>query len=58
VQSLEPDLRSVLVGHGIDGIPMTEIAEQRGIPLSTAYKWRSRALAALEAIAREAEHVP
>jgi DNA-directed RNA polymerase specialized sigma24 family protein len=30
------DLRSVLVPHDIDGVPMPEIAEERGIPLSTA----------------------
>lgn len=38
------DLRSVVIAHDIDGVPMAEIAERRGIPLSTAYKWRARAL--------------
>jgi DNA-directed RNA polymerase specialized sigma24 family protein len=51
---LDPDLRGVLVAHDLDGVPMKEIAEERGIPLSTAYKWRTRALTALEAAAREA----
>lgn len=43
LQTLEPELRHVLVAHEIDGIPMQEIAEQLGIPLSTAYKWHARA---------------
>ncbi len=45
-------LRTVLIAHDIDGIPMTEIAEQLGIPESTAYKWRVRALQAFADIAR------
>lgn len=53
LSTIEPDLRSVLVAHDIDGIPIAEIAEQRGIPLSTAYKWRARALAALRAAAHQ-----
>jgi RNA polymerase sigma-70 factor (ECF subfamily) len=56
VQSLDPDLCSVLIGHDIDGTRMVDIAERHGMALSTAYKWRSQALAALEAIAREEEH--
>lgn len=43
LQTLEPELRHVLVAHEIDGIPMREIADQLGIPLTTAYKWHARA---------------
>ncbi|MGN6107688.1 MAG: RNA polymerase sigma factor [Kofleriaceae bacterium] len=46
LQQLDVVLRSVLIAHDIDGIPMATIAEQHGIPLSTAYKWRARALRA------------
>ncbi|EYF07024.1 RNA polymerase sigma factor [Chondromyces apiculatus] len=49
LQTLEVDLRSVLIAHDIDGIPMMEIADQHGIPLSTAYKWRARAVTAFKA---------
>lgn len=55
LRSIDPDLRSVLVAHDIDGIPMAEIAEQHGIPESTAYKWRARALAALRSAYQEWE---
>lgn len=55
IQRLRPEDRSLLIAHDIDGIPMSEIAEQRGIPLSTAYKWRTRALAALAEILRADE---
>jgi len=44
---IDMDTRAVLIAHDIDGIPMAEVAEQRGIPLSTAYKWRARAKAQL-----------
>jgi RNA polymerase sigma factor (sigma-70 family) len=53
LQMLDVDLRSVLIAHDIDGIPMAEIAEQHGIPLSTAYKWRARALQAFQAALEE-----
>jgi RNA polymerase sigma-70 factor (ECF subfamily) len=47
----------VLVAYEIDGIPMTEVAERHGIPLSTAYKWRARAKAVLRAaMVRQPEH--
>lgn len=49
LQTLEPDLRRVVVAHEIDGISMVEIAAAEGIPLSTAYKRRARGLAALAA---------
>jgi len=48
LQTIKADLRSVLIAHDIDDIPMAEIAQQRGIPLSTAYKWRARALDAFQ----------
>jgi RNA polymerase sigma-70 factor (ECF subfamily) len=47
LQDLEVDLRSVVIAHDLDEVPMAEIAAQHGIPLSTAYKWRARALAEL-----------
>lgn len=47
LHSLDPDLRAVLVAHDIDQVPMTEIAAKHGIPVSTAYKRRARALRAL-----------
>lgn len=49
LQSLEGNLRAVLVAFDIDGLSMVEFAKNRGIPLSTAYKWRSRALKAFAA---------
>ena len=47
LDELPRDLREVLIAHDIDGVPMAAIAEHQGIPLSTAYKWRARALDAL-----------
>jgi RNA polymerase sigma factor (sigma-70 family) len=44
LQQLDLDAYSILAAHDLDGIPMAEIAQQRGVPLSTAYKWRARAL--------------
>lgn len=46
LESLEPELRSILVDHDMAESPMVEVAAQRGLPLSTAYKWRARALRA------------
>jgi len=37
-------LRVVLVAHDVDELPMAEIAKGLSVPLSTAYKWRARAL--------------
>ncbi|WP_437669845.1 RNA polymerase sigma factor [Sorangium sp. So ce131] len=51
LQQLDVEAHSILVAHDLDGIPMTEIARQRGIPLSTAYKWRARALSLFHDIA-------
>jgi RNA polymerase sigma-70 factor, ECF subfamily len=41
--------RAVLVAHDLDELPMAEIAARRGLPLSTTYRWRARALEALRA---------
>ncbi len=46
---IAPYEAAVVLAHEIDGIPMAEIAEQQGIPLSTAYRWRARGIAALRA---------
>jgi len=47
LDDIDPHLRSVLIAHDIDEVPMVEIAARHGLPLSTAYKWRARALEAL-----------
>lgn len=44
VLGLDADARAVVVAHDLDSVPMADIAERRGIPLSTAYKVRARAL--------------
>jgi RNA polymerase sigma factor (sigma-70 family) len=53
LDKIDVELRSVLLAHDIDDIPMAEIAVQHGIPLSTTYKWRVRALNALQAALEE-----
>lgn len=50
---LDVNARAVLVAHDIDGIPMVEIAQRIGIPVSTAYKRRARGMAALKEAWRE-----
>jgi RNA polymerase sigma factor (sigma-70 family) len=47
LQTVDADRRAVLLAHDVDGVPMVEIAEQLGIPVSTAYRWRARAMEAL-----------
>ncbi|MGK3983074.1 sigma-70 family RNA polymerase sigma factor [Sorangium sp. So ce136] len=47
VNGLDPDLRSVLVAHDLNGVSMAKIAEEAGLPLSTVYKRRTRAIGAL-----------
>ncbi|WP_441292008.1 sigma-70 family RNA polymerase sigma factor [Sorangium sp. KYC3313] len=47
VNELDPQLRFVLVAHDLDGIPMGQVAEDAGLPLSTLYKRRTKALGAL-----------
>ena len=53
LERIDVDLRSVLVAHDIDGIPMAEIAAEHGIPLSTAYKRRARGMAACQKVAEQ-----
>ncbi|WP_437897122.1 sigma-70 family RNA polymerase sigma factor [Sorangium sp. So ce124] len=50
VNELEPDLRFVLVAHDLDGIPMAQVAEDAGLPLSTLYRRRTKAIGALRDI--------
>ncbi|WP_437903922.1 sigma-70 family RNA polymerase sigma factor [Sorangium sp. So ce327] len=53
LRELPFELRSVLVQRDLHEIPMRDIAEARAMPLSTAYKRRTRALrGAQEALAR------
>ncbi|WP_437576864.1 sigma-70 family RNA polymerase sigma factor [Sorangium sp. So ce887] len=47
VNELDPKLRFVLVAHDLEGIPMAQVAEDAGLPLSTLYKRRTRAIGAL-----------
>ncbi|MDC0685761.1 sigma-70 family RNA polymerase sigma factor [Sorangium atrum] len=50
VNELDPKLRFVLVAHDLDGIPMAQVAEGAGLPLSTLYKRRAKAIGALRDI--------
>ncbi|WP_437539833.1 sigma-70 family RNA polymerase sigma factor [Sorangium sp. So ce726] len=50
VNELDPQLRFVLVAHDLDGIPMAQVAEDAGLPLSTLYKRRTKAMGALRDI--------
>jgi RNA polymerase sigma factor (sigma-70 family) len=47
LQWVPSQLRAIVVAHDLDGISMTEVAERYHVPVSTAYKWRARGLAAL-----------
>ncbi|MGK4002181.1 sigma-70 family RNA polymerase sigma factor [Sorangium sp. So ce1036] len=53
LRELDDELRAILVAHDIEGVPMAEFASQCGIPLSTAYKRRLRALAAFQLLAAQ-----
>jgi RNA polymerase sigma-70 factor, ECF subfamily len=53
---LQPGERTILVEHDLEEVPMLTVAERYGIPLSTAYKWRARALLALRALMEERGH--
>ncbi|WP_437293143.1 RNA polymerase sigma factor [Sorangium sp. So ce426] len=44
MQKLDADAHWILVGHDLHCTSMADLAQQRGIPLSTAYKWRARAM--------------
>lgn len=46
LQEIDGELGAVLMAHDIEGVPMADFASQSGIPLSTAYKRRTRALSA------------
>jgi RNA polymerase sigma-70 factor, ECF subfamily len=48
LQSLDVDERLVVMEHDLEERSMLEIAARRGLPLSTAYKWRARGLAAFQ----------
>ncbi|WP_437992790.1 RNA polymerase sigma factor [Sorangium sp. So ce145] len=47
---IDPKLGAVLVSHDLEGIPMARMAEAAKMSLSTLYKHRARALAALRAV--------
>ncbi|WP_437315168.1 RNA polymerase sigma factor [Sorangium sp. So ce385] len=53
LRELDAELGAVLVAHDIEGVPMADFASQSGIPLSTAYKRRTRALAAFQLLAAQ-----
>lgn len=53
LQSLDEKSRSVFVAHDIDEIPMKEIASNFGIPITTAYKRRTRAIETIRLRAAE-----
>ncbi|WP_437835785.1 sigma-70 family RNA polymerase sigma factor [Sorangium sp. So ce1153] len=52
VNALEPKLRFVLVAHDLKGVPMAQIANDAGLPLSVVYKQRIKAIGALRDIIR------
>ncbi|WP_437775939.1 sigma-70 family RNA polymerase sigma factor [Sorangium sp. So ce1097] len=52
VNALDPELRFVIVAHDLNGVSMTKIAEDAGLPLSTLYKRRTSAIAALRDVLR------
>ncbi|XXT18562.1 sigma-70 family RNA polymerase sigma factor [Sorangium sp. So ce429] len=47
VNELDPELRFVLVAHDLNGVSMAKAAEDAGLPLSTLYKRRTKAIDAL-----------
>lgn len=55
LQAVDEGPRAVLIAHDLDGVPMTEIAMRLGVPVSTAYKWRARAMAAFQELTQEEE---
>ncbi|WP_437659207.1 sigma-70 family RNA polymerase sigma factor [Sorangium sp. So ce1182] len=52
VNELDPELRLVLVAHDLNGVSMAKIAEDAGLPLSTPYKRRTKAIDALRDVIR------
>lgn len=55
LNALDPELRFVLSAHDLDGIPMARIAADGGIPISTLYKRRARAISELRDVLRRRE---
>lgn len=55
VYELDPDLRFVLLAHDLNGLSMSQIAQDVGVPLSTIYKRRTRAIDALRDVIRVRE---
>ncbi|MDC0685691.1 MULTISPECIES: sigma-70 family RNA polymerase sigma factor [Sorangium] len=51
LRELDAEFGAILMAHDIEGVPMADFASRAGIPLSTAYKRRSRALAAFQQLA-------
>jgi RNA polymerase sigma-70 factor, ECF subfamily len=47
LRELPPGQAAIIVAHDINEMPMKEAARLQGIPASTAYKWRTKALATL-----------
>lgn len=47
-QLAAPDeMQAILVDHDLEGLAMADIARDRSVPLSTAYRWRASALEGL-----------
>ncbi|WP_437602479.1 sigma-70 family RNA polymerase sigma factor [Sorangium sp. So ce590] len=55
MHELDPELRFVLVEHDLNGVSMAQIAEDAGLPLSTIYKRRTKAIDALRDAMRRLE---
>ncbi|WP_437687306.1 RNA polymerase sigma factor [Sorangium sp. So ce176] len=53
LREIDGELGAVLMAHDIEGVPMADFASQSGIPLSTAYKRRTRALSAFQLLAAQ-----
>jgi RNA polymerase sigma-70 factor, ECF subfamily len=58
LQELPSCLRAIVVAHYLDEIAMAEIADMFGLPLSTAYKRRARALEILQETGRRLSRPP
>ncbi|WP_437553453.1 sigma factor-like helix-turn-helix DNA-binding protein [Sorangium sp. So ce367] len=50
VNELDPVLRLVLVAHDLGGVSMAQIAQDAGLPLTTLYRRRARAIGELRNI--------
>ena len=49
LETMDAGPRAILIAHDLEGLPMPDVAARLGIPLSTAYKRRARAMAAIRA---------